>query len=273
MSGLFKSPKAPPPPDYKGAAQATAEGNLELARSTAAANRVNQITPFGSWTYSHSGNDPDAGWSITQSLSPAEQAKLDLSNALETQLMGSAYGMLPAIQSSLQGAGQLDESRLAQMPIQGEDVVAAIMSRLQPQIEQDRASLATRLANQGLMQGSQGYNDAQTLQNQQENDLRIQAALQGIGTSLEARRQGVAEQTMMQDRPINMLNALQSGTQLNAPQFNAALPRQNQVAGPDMLQAAIGQANFDAQAAASHNAAIANNWNAVGNVAAAAFFF
>jgi len=48
------SPSAPPPPDYAGAASATAQGNLEAARAAAAANRVNQITPYGSLTYSQS---------------------------------------------------------------------------------------------------------------------------------------------------------------------------------------------------------------------------
>ena len=43
---------APPPPDYAGAAQATAAGNLEAARVAAAANRVNQYTPYGSLIYS-----------------------------------------------------------------------------------------------------------------------------------------------------------------------------------------------------------------------------
>ena len=41
----------PPPPDYAGAAQQTAAGNLAAARATAAANRVNQITPYGTLTY------------------------------------------------------------------------------------------------------------------------------------------------------------------------------------------------------------------------------
>lgn len=44
--------KAPPAPDYTGAAAATAAGNLEAAKATAAANRVNQVTPYGNLTYS-----------------------------------------------------------------------------------------------------------------------------------------------------------------------------------------------------------------------------
>lgn len=43
---------SPPPPDYTGAAKATAAGDLEAARVAAAANRVNQYTPYGSLIYS-----------------------------------------------------------------------------------------------------------------------------------------------------------------------------------------------------------------------------
>ena len=39
---LFGSPATPATPDYTGAAQATAAGNLDAARAATAANRVNQ---------------------------------------------------------------------------------------------------------------------------------------------------------------------------------------------------------------------------------------
>ena len=42
----------PPAPDYTGAAQATAAGNLEAAKYTTEANRINQYTPYGNLTYS-----------------------------------------------------------------------------------------------------------------------------------------------------------------------------------------------------------------------------
>ena len=42
----------PPSPDYTGAAQATAAGNLEAAKYTTEANRINQYTPYGNLTYS-----------------------------------------------------------------------------------------------------------------------------------------------------------------------------------------------------------------------------
>ena len=46
----------PPAPDYTAAANATATGNLEAAKVAAAANRVNQVTPNGSLTYTTNPN-------------------------------------------------------------------------------------------------------------------------------------------------------------------------------------------------------------------------
>jgi len=48
---MGKGGSAPPPPDYASAAKATAAGDLEAARVAAAANRVNQYTPYGSLVY------------------------------------------------------------------------------------------------------------------------------------------------------------------------------------------------------------------------------
>ena len=54
---------SPPPPDYTGAANATAAGNLAQQRIATTANRVNQYTPYGNSTYSQIGGqiqDPTA---------------------------------------------------------------------------------------------------------------------------------------------------------------------------------------------------------------------
>ena len=52
---MGKDSGSPPEPDYKGAAEAKAAGDLEAARAAAAANRVNQVTPYGNLTYSNTG--------------------------------------------------------------------------------------------------------------------------------------------------------------------------------------------------------------------------
>ena len=49
--GLGPAPSAPAAPDYTGAAQATAQSNLDMARAATAANRVNQVTPYGNLNY------------------------------------------------------------------------------------------------------------------------------------------------------------------------------------------------------------------------------
>jgi len=90
--------------------------------------------------------------------------------------------------------GQLDTSNLAAMPVgAGMTAQQAIMSRLDPQLQRQRAQLETQLANQGLVRGGEAFNAAITEQQQQENDLRTQAALQGISLDMAARQQGLGE--------------------------------------------------------------------------------
>lgn len=52
-----KGGSAPPPPDYAAAAKQTAAGNLEAARAATAANRLNQVTPYGNLTYTQTQQD------------------------------------------------------------------------------------------------------------------------------------------------------------------------------------------------------------------------
>ena len=90
--------------------------------------------------------------------------------------------------------GQLDTSQLAAMPINaGITAQEAIMSRLDPQLQRQRAQLETQLANQGLVRGGEAYNAAVQEQAQRENDLRTQAALQGLSLDMAARQQGLGE--------------------------------------------------------------------------------
>jgi hypothetical protein len=90
--------------------------------------------------------------------------------------------------------GQLDVSNIAQMPVNaGMTAQEAIMSRLDPQLQRQRAQLETQLANQGLVRGGEAYNVALQEQGQRENDLRTQAALQGLQLDMQARQQGLGE--------------------------------------------------------------------------------
>ena len=53
----------------------------------------------------------------------------------------------------------------------------ALMDRMNPQLEQDRAALESRLINQGLQPGSEAYNRAIDQASRQRNDARMSAIL------------------------------------------------------------------------------------------------
>ena len=90
--------------------------------------------------------------------------------------------------------GRLDTSNLAQMPVNaGMTAQEAILSRLDPSLQRQRSQLETQLANQGLVRGGEAYNVALQEQGQRENDLRTQAALQGLQLDMQARQQGLGE--------------------------------------------------------------------------------
>ena len=280
---MGKSSSAPPAPDYAGAAQATAAGDLQAARSASAANRINQYTPYGSLTYKQEptksldpkayqgaldawraggqqGAEPDpsqymaynadAGWSATQSLSPAEQQLLDYQNKTSIglgELTGKGLGY---VQNMLDNPFTTKD-----LPSLGFDAGQtyqdAYMKRLQPQIEQGREALSTQLANQGIPVGSEAYKRAMMSQAQKENDLLLGATTQGFGTGLSARQQGFTEASYQRNEPINTLNAVRTGAQVTNPNF-VSVPQQATTRGADMLGAATAQGNYDT---ASANAA------------------
>jgi hypothetical protein len=159
--------------------------------------------------------------------------------------------------------GQLDTSNLAAMPVNaGMTAQQAIMSRLDPQLQRQRAQLETQLANQGLVRGGEAFNAAITEQQQQENDLRTQAALQGLNLDMAARQQGLGEaQALGGFANQAALAGFGAGQQATAAQnaaaqqnFQNALARQaaeNQAQGQAFGQRAqAGQFGNEAQLAA-----------------------
>jgi hypothetical protein len=231
---------APPAPDYAGAATATAAGNLEAARATAAANRTNQVTPYGNLTYTaNPGTDPYGNtlYTATQTLSPAQEGILKSTNVLNQGLMDTANTGLNYANTVLSQPG-IDTSKLAQTGINpGQSYQDAIMSRLSPQIERENAALEQQLANRGIAAGTDAYNQAKTLQAQKQNDLLNSATVTGMNTGLAANQQGFQQAAYNQMQPINVINALRTGSQVQNPQF-ANTPMQANTAGPDLLGAA-----------------------------------
>jgi hypothetical protein len=195
--GLGPAPKAPDAPNYVGAAQETAAGNLKAAQTAAAANRVNQITPYGNLNYSETGTDSQGNptWTAATSLSPTGKALLDaqnntslgLSNLFGTQL-GNVSDVInagfnpnvPAIQANL-GTPQL-QTQLGGTGMEGWDKASGlIMSRLAPTIQHQNEMSDAQLANQGIVPGTEAYANAKRVLAQGQNDLLNQAQVAGQG--------------------------------------------------------------------------------------------
>lgn len=123
-----KAPAAPPAPDYKGAAEATAAADLNMARYATQANRINQYTPTGSLTYNKS-SELDQGaydramadwqasgakesdrpnqnnfyydnWTQTETYSPEVQRALNAQLAIDSGKSEAALGMLDRAKNS-----------------------------------------------------------------------------------------------------------------------------------------------------------------------------
>ena len=254
---MGKSASAPPAPDYTAAAQATATGNLDAARAATAANRVNQVTPYGSLNYSINGADPygNPTWTAIQSLAPDQQKLLDIQNQLSIGTGQLGQQGLGYVQNMI--SKPFDTSSLPTTGLNaGQSYQDAYMQRLKPQIEQGREALATQLANSGIPVGSEAYKRAMMAQGQKENDLLAAATTQGFGTGLAANQQGFNQLAYQRNEPINTLNAVRSGAQVQSPSFvNPA--QQANTAGADLLGAT--QMGYNAQLGASNAQNAANN--------------
>lgn len=271
-----KGGSTPPAPDPNVVSAAQTKSNVETARLNAKLNRVNQVTPYGSLTYSQSqtptvdedafqkamdewqkaqraatqatpiygqgesGFDQVVGyqnngtaanstpmptrdqfmkpgsdeWTANIQLSPEQQALLNQDNRIKSALgsaaeagigrvtnaMGQPFNTsaLTAYRDIPQGGGAQTYTPAQQSYIRGlaggdiqtalpnsdygaqrSAVEQALLSRINPQLQKDRAALEQRLANQGIAIGSDAYNTAINQAGQKENDAYMQAVLAG----------------------------------------------------------------------------------------------
>jgi hypothetical protein len=238
------SSKAPPPPDYEKLAVQQAGLNKEAFEYQTKANRVNQTNSTGSSTWSQ---DPTTGqWNQSQQYSPEYQKIIDAQRGNTQSLTDTASGMLGGIKdaysqpfdtsgmtnvqgwqgsaapdtSKMENWGKIDYSdnpALADSGFGGvESVQKAMMSRLQPALDQGNAAEIARLKSQGITEGSPAWQAAMQSQGQKANDANQQALLGSMGAygdifnrSLQARQQSVGEEA----QAANYANALR-GQQL-----------------------------------------------------------
>jgi hypothetical protein len=215
--GLGPAASAPAAPDYRAAAQETAAGNLEAARVATAANRVNQVTPYGNLNYAETGTDKygNPTWTATTTLSDVGQQLLGNQNATSLGLGSAINAQLGQVQNVMgQGfnpqtgpittnVGQANVNPLTGQAnlqtatdyaggMQGWDKAnQLLMSRLQPQMDIQQKTLDAKLANQGIAQGTEAYNRAKMGLGLQQNDLLNQAQLSGLSAGNTLFQQGL----------------------------------------------------------------------------------
>lgn len=268
FNGIFGGGDSPEAPDYAGAAKRTAAGNLKYAKYATNANRIDQYTPYGSLTYDYkpqrnaAGKVTGRGWTQNVNLTPEAQKALDQQLALNTK-----YGQVANLGfdrvRDIFANPQLDTSQLPDRAIGvGQTAQDAIMSRLQPDLAKQEESLRARLANQGIGIGSDAYQRESDLAGRNRNDLEMQAALRGIALDQQNRSSALEEQAYLQDRPLNLINALRSGNQIQAPQFQQ-FAQQATTQGPDFSGAAQNQYNANLN---SYNAQQAQQSGALGGL-------
>lgn len=226
----------------------------------------------------------DQQMKLSQGLFGAQDAALGRVN----QMMGTGFDMskLPAAgtalnMNSLPGMGAVYDPTLAT-----NTATEAILSRVNPELDRQQEALRTQLTNQGIAQGSAAWNNAMGSFGQQRNDAVTQAGLQGINLGMQQQGQtynqqtqnrqlaaalqgqqfgqqnqlrgnALQEQAYLRSLPLNELNALRSGSQVQMPEF-PGYTQQATTAGPDLMGAA--QNTYQSQLGAS-NAQSAGNAN------------
>lgn len=177
--------------------------NRQAASDQQRMNMISQSTPYGSLNYS---SDPSApgGYRATQTFSPEVQALLD-SN------IGNSQGISDMASRLISGLGDRYSTPLDLTNSGVESRLNSIArNQMDPIWNQRDEQFRQRMANQGLMPGSEAYRNAE----RNFGDERSRAYNDMI---LRGRGQAVSELLQERNQPLNELAALRSGSQIAQP--------------------------------------------------------
>lgn len=245
----MSKPKAPAAPDYAAAAVAQGAANLDSARATSKLSNPEWDNAEGSRRIQYGiGGDPDRV-RIIDTMSPVAQQQYQISQGINTNLLNTASAGLNRV--SQQMATPFDMSRLPTVDNRNEStrqaVAQALMGRLQPQFDRDENAARTRMANQGITQGSEAWRGEMDRLTQAKNDAMMQAQLQAggeasrmFGDQSAARQHAIQEQAYLRNLPLSEINALRTGNTPNMPQFQGFSGSQVQAA-PLLQGAQLGE--------------------------------
>jgi hypothetical protein len=203
---MVSSPSVPKPPDPVATAQAQGQINKDTAVSQARLNNVNQVTPYGSLTYTAG---PEVNgvpqYTATTTLSPEQQNLYNLGTQTQTNLGQIGVDQSGKVRDILNTPFDLNSS----ISTQQADIAKTL---LDPVWQQREGALRTRLANQGIAEGSEAYTNAMRDFGMQRDNAYNSALLQG-------RSQAEQEALTQRNQPLNEITALLGGSQVQQPSF------------------------------------------------------
>jgi hypothetical protein len=261
-------PSAPTPPDPAKTAAAQTSSNIDTAIANGYLNATNQNTPYGTVRYNQTGgqyvgNNFVPTFESTTSLNPQYQKILDSQAGIGQQALDTGSALLKNVQgtnsSPFSLSGLPSTVSNVNSDLDRQKYEDAFMQRFNQDWDRQSAANDAKLANQGIARGSEAYTADKDIENRARNDAMAQAILnsgqeqsrlfgldlQNANLQNQARQQGIAEQQLVRNQPLNELSALlgfSPGINTpNAPNFGG------NVAGTDI--AGITQNNFANQMA------------------------
>lgn len=210
----MKAPKAPTPPDPVKVGAAQTGTNVATAIANQLGGMTGQNTPYGSLSYDQTGSfsftDPNSGKSYELPRFTANQTMTPAGQKIHNNTMGAQIGMAQAantaanklsgimgtgpvgggpmqmgvkgggnIRMKVDGGGPITRSYNTDFSKDRAKVEAAVMSRINPQMQQQFAGREAQLRAQGITMGSAAYDRAMAQQNNMATDARMQAVLTG----------------------------------------------------------------------------------------------
>lgn len=188
------------------------------------------------------------------SINPGTTAQQAIMSRLNPQLSQQEEALRTRLAN--QGITLGSEAYRREMDLQGQRANDLQLQAAAQGISLDQAARQQAFGEQQALQASdmatrdQLFGERQALSGFDAQRRAQQLAEQGAISSNTAdmRARALQEQAMLQDRPLNLINALRTGNQVNAPQFQQ-FSQQSTTQGPDIL----GATNAQYQAAVSAN--------------------
>lgn len=241
--GKKSGPPPPPAPDPRATASAQTASNVATAVANTRMQNADEVSPLGNVRYEVMGyetvSDGMGGthqvpkYRRVSEYTPEQMGLLRQEQEADKLLNQLAIDQTKRINDTLSEPINLEglPDAPGDMEAYRSSIEDAMLSRLNPQIDRERSALETQLVNQGLVRGSEAFNEALDEARRQSNDLRVQAHL---ASGSEAREQGafqatnreraLQERLMTRNQPINEIGALLGTGQVSLPQFTPFRP-------------------------------------------------